>query len=806
MFEFCSLGGASIKAQCSQCFDMCKSSRATSAVANYTSMCSAIQKSEHFSPSCPIGSIELGGNCFFLDQSFRTRDQVKNVCPMVVQQLYGLSKDDAALAKLATLSTAKHQCVSVLLLTNVGGSVALSSNRVAPWCKSPSYDFTTPRAWLGLQVIPRHGPQWEDGTPFTWNNFLKNDAYSIINSPTPLHVMTMAGVQPGIWYSTSAEENQKAYTMCEFPAALPWQEFKQHKAEEESCNGKVLKVTVNVSNDLSAETKNVIQNAVATVFSAKLNVPSLSMRYLPNCSDIQSHGHSSRQLKGSGEVSTNVYTYTYENNDGSNVPTKNNDNNYDQINDDIKEETYVKSQDSSVMDSPPSVENVEVVQGGVDEGEDSDSDTMIDVWWIVLGVLCSCIAVGFISIVVLIGKKRKKRRDREVSSSVRGLSISVNEPSSKSEAFDQEGGKREPQKCQERTDIELHSFDSRPQKITKITPISSCGLNIQGEEDILSNIGSEIFSIHSNRSDDSISINSDILRGYDQDNLDLIKDLMDNNSNISDSSNKLSNSISFYNEVEPSPLSPRNMDNNSNICDSSNKLSKSFSFYNEVEPSPLSPRNMDKSSSSSSSSNSSNSNFKRSEPSFYTPSGVPVYSPTAEMLNSLPSADKKSRARKWTAQEDQFIRDMVMANGPKNWTTMGRQLQRTGAQCSQRWNKVLNPDVLHNIKWTAEEDRLLLRLHQLHPTWQNRQFAENIPNRTPTQCANRWNNKIDPRLRWDPWSEEEDAALIDGRSKGMGWSDIIKTYTCLHNRANISAKNRFTKLQKSDKKTKKKKN
>ena len=197
-------------------------------------------------------------------------------------------------------------------------------------------------------------------------------------------------------------------------------------------------------------------------------------------------------------------------------------------------------------------------------------------------------------------------------------------------------------------------------------------------------------------------------------------------------------------------------------------------------------------------------------PNFFTSSGVPVYSPTATMLLNAQFAAEdvkqetlKGTKRKWTAEEDLYINNMVKANGPSNWSVMARQLQRTGPQCSQRWNKVLNPAVLHNVKWSAEEDRLLLQLHELHPNWQNKQFAAALSsNRTPTQCSNRWNNKLDPRLRWGPWTDQEDAALVDGRSKGQGWSAIVKTYPSLKNRANIAAKNRFSKLQKLNEKKK----
>jgi len=116
----------------------------------------------------------------------------------------------------------------------------------------------------------------------------------------------------------------------------------------------------------------------------------------------------------------------------------------------------------------------------------------------------------------------------------------------------------------------------------------------------------------------------------------------------------------------------------------------------------------------------------------------------------------------------------------------------------------VRPKARRNSKWTAEEDALLTRLHEENPEWQNKQFASQIPNRNPTQCHNRWWDKVNPALRWSEWSAEEDALLLEGRAKGMSWSKIVKGYPCLNNRAYVAAKNRWHKLENDAKKVKKK--
>jgi hypothetical protein len=177
---------------------------------------------------------------------------------------------------------------------------------------------------------------------------------------------------------------------------------------------------------------------------------------------------------------------------------------------------------------------------------------------------------------------------------------------------------------------------------------------------------------------------------------------------------------------------------------------------------------------------------------------------SSKAVPSPSSASLPRNCKKWTKQEDNYLRKCVELHGETNWTKMGKLIQRTGPQCSQRWRKVLDPNVLHNIKWTAKEDLLLVTLHALHPEWTNKQIAEKIPNRTPTQCHNRWCDRANPQLRWDEWTSEEDEALIMGRNDHQSWSYIVKSYPCLKNRAYIAAKNRWHKLERHRRRDKRK--
>ena len=45
--------------------------------------------------------------------------------------------------------------------------------------------------------------------------------------------------------------------------------------------------------------------------------------------------------------------------------------------------------------------------------------------------------------------------------------------------------------------------------------------------------------------------------------------------------------------------------------------------------------------------------------------------------------------------------------------------------------------------------------------------------RTGKQCRERWFNHLDPQLKKEPWSEDEDRALLEAQSRlGNSWTKI----------------------------------
>lgn len=93
-----------------------------------------------------------------------------------------------------------------------------------------------------------------------------------------------------------------------------------------------------------------------------------------------------------------------------------------------------------------------------------------------------------------------------------------------------------------------------------------------------------------------------------------------------------------------------------------------------------------------------------------------------------------------------------------------------------KWSRASNVNS-KTIKgaWTKEEDEVLLRLVKQHGPMNWSSIADHLEGRNGKQCRERWYNRLDPKIRTDPWTPEEDRIIIEYREKlGNRWAEISK--------------------------------
>lgn len=136
---------------------------------------------------------------------------------------------------------------------------------------------------------------------------------------------------------------------------------------------------------------------------------------------------------------------------------------------------------------------------------------------------------------------------------------------------------------------------------------------------------------------------------------------------------------------------------------------------------------------------------------------------------------RRSTKGQWSAEEDEILCKAVQQFNGKNWKKIAECFKdRTDVQCLHRWQKVLNPELVKG-PWSKEEDEVIIRLVEQYGAKKWSTIAQHLPGRIGKQCRERWHNHLNPNINKEPWSQEEEIALIHAHQVyGNKWAELTK--------------------------------
>ncbi|XP_076890068.1 transcription factor MYB3R-3-like [Bidens hawaiensis] len=157
------------------------------------------------------------------------------------------------------------------------------------------------------------------------------------------------------------------------------------------------------------------------------------------------------------------------------------------------------------------------------------------------------------------------------------------------------------------------------------------------------------------------------------------------------------------------------------------------------------------------------------------PKSPRVSSPTATSPSHRRSGPIRRAKGGWTPEEDETLKKAVGLFMGKSWKKIAEYFpDRSEVQCLHRWQKVLNPELIKG-PWTHEEDQKIVELVKRYGATKWSLIAKSLPGRIGKQCRERWHNHLNPDIKRDAWTLQEEYALMNAhRGHGNKWAEIAK--------------------------------